>query len=760
MTMKTRIALSKDTSKMTAHPCLCLQDLWEGRQGKVRNNRIPSCIFKVFFYAAMLSLSPFQANAAPSASVQKAPTHMHTWTPCFVPVGSHVELLLPPSYVMRSSTWAERYPLDAASPATFEMIVPGDIWGRDKENVYYGARRIPGVDGSKEMEIFVDSEGSFHIFNGGKRFVLYRPWFSHAAGETDSESKSMYMFNFIVREYGAGLAADTAHDDALPKTPLPDPEKMTRIFPAADPPMRFWNPASWESPYLTDGKRLYYLPDNFRFFVAKAAEEPERPVPIDADPASAVMLDHEFLQDQNTVYYRGEKTDFDAATFRLLDNNYSQDANGVYYNQVKLVTAKGHAPLPEEFDTSEDWRPGNPTGYTRTRDAVFLREYPIATDAATFTLIGDGYARDAKRIFHNGVPIGNADPDSFKLLSGIYYGWATDGHTIYENGKPVFRGADPATFKLTTGFLAGDASRVWLLEERKPLRGIDAAGLRMLSLSGYATDGKRVFYREEEIPGADAASFQTLSAAEFSRDNSALYYRSHKLTGVDPLSFVVFPERETYPVYFGDKDHVYVLKDEMPELLPGADPKTFRVVSQEWVMDGKQVWYDGHLVEGMRSDGFTPLDGEYVKNADHVYLGRNKLDGAHPASFRILGLQFCLDGSTLYYRTSPCQKPVDPASVTELNWYYAKDAHTVFYETGVVNGADVASFRSWPGGMRYALDASHVYFQGGLVKGADPASFQPCGGGAAGDARHFYKEDKAFDTLQELRNALFGSGEN
>ena len=284
------------------------------------------------------------ANAAPE---QEDVRRMDTFIFRYAAVGERVELLAPPSFVMRSSFRAERYPLEGANRETFEILSPGvfpgadakrlydqamhsllnatplkepyggqtpeALWGRDGAKVYYGARQVPGVDGTRDLGIFLDAEGSFHVFNAGKRVVLYRP---------------TELLGFVAREYEAGKAAPGV-------TSLPARKDMKQIFPGQAPPLRFWGNVP-DTPYMTDGKQLYYLAGR-----EASPENPRVPVPLGANPATAEIIWHGLLRDGNTIWQRGEKTAYDGASFRWWSNWHSADANGVYYNGVKLVIRGG-----------------------------------------------------------------------------------------------------------------------------------------------------------------------------------------------------------------------------------------------------------------------------------------------------------------------------------------------------------------------------------------------------------------------------------
>jgi len=197
-----------------------------------------------------------------------------------------------------------------------------------------------------------------------------------------------------------------------------------------------------------------------------------------------------FVRDAGGWRYRGHPIDVDAASFRPLGMHHGRDATQVVF-----------------ADTRRDSR-----DYFTTTRLVLVRI--AGADLASFVLLDDEHARDAKRIYHRGRPLAVKDPASFELLH--LGGFARDRVVGYWQQQPV-SGSDGATFAAASSHHAKDSRRVWWCDfdhsgegPAKPrcraLLHADPADFEPLE-RGYARSGVHVFHEAAPVPGADAASF-------------------------------------------------------------------------------------------------------------------------------------------------------------------------------------------------------------------------------------------------------------
>jgi hypothetical protein len=213
------------------------------------------------------------------------------------------------------------------------------------------------------------------------------------------------------------------------------------------------------------------------------------------DAASFKPLDALFARDARRGYYRGSAVDgSDGASFEALSEHEARDRLAVYYCDT---FRKG-----QEYWTVQHLRIG------RIRDA----------DPATYRVLGQGYARDAQRVYVDGVPFSVRDVASFEPLAGDFARDAQRGYyarlEIPGSHGPSFASIDPRDPDY-----ARDRAHVYHghREVNTPNQGphpvlrivrqADPATLRVLG-RGYASDATHVWHRGELVTGVDAASFQ------------------------------------------------------------------------------------------------------------------------------------------------------------------------------------------------------------------------------------------------------------
>jgi len=215
------------------------------------------------------------------------------------------------------------------------------------------------------------------------------------------------------------------------------------------------------------------------------------------DPASFKPLDDRFARDALRGYCRGSVVaESDGPSFAVVSANEARDRNGVYYCDTYR---KGQ----------EYW------------SIQHLRIHRIeGADAATYTSIGQGYARDRQRVYADGLPFEVRDPATFEPLAG---GFARDSRRGYYarveipgSHGPSFESIDardPAYARDRANVYYGhrdiDAAREPNVRPRdvvRTLRGAEPAALRVLGRD-YAADARHVWHRGRLIDGADAATF-------------------------------------------------------------------------------------------------------------------------------------------------------------------------------------------------------------------------------------------------------------
>lgn len=105
---------------------------------------------------------------------------------------------------------------------------------------------------------------------------------------------------------------------------------------------------------------------------------------------------------------------------------------------------------------------------------------------------------------------------------------------------------------------------------------------------------------------------------------------------------------------------------------------------------------------------FVPMDKEFARDRNHVYLDARAIPGADPDTFVYLG------------------------------WYYGKDKNKVFRHLQEIEGADVETFRIVDGTKMWSRDKKDFYFGPYPVGAADADTFKVIADGWARDKTAYY----------------------
>lgn len=176
----------------------------------------------------------------------------------------------------------------------------------------------------------------------------------------------------------------------------------------------------WQSFYFKDKNKVY--------LVELSSEDSEDP-----EYSSLVRFDEIKGSDTKTFTYVGQPllTDQEREiSWRTSADSYAKDAYHVY---------SGSYLLPD-FDpvTFENLK----SGYIKDKSHVGIfgvGSGPVkAADASSFTVLGNGYAKDKKSIYYYGNVVDGADVDTFFVNEKVrndYSNFAKDKNYTYENGE-------------------------------------------------------------------------------------------------------------------------------------------------------------------------------------------------------------------------------------------------------------------------------------------------------------------------------------
>ncbi len=228
-----------------------------------------------------------------------------------------------------------------------------------------------------------------------------------------------------------------------------------------------------------------------------------------------------------------------------------------YFEELLIegVDAGSFTPLPEHYAQDRQHAYFCAT-YREGKDLFTSKKVRVTTiqdaEVASFKVLKNGYARDARRLYFEGVEFPVQDHATFEILE---YGYARDRFAGYylrnvvpgsegstfaavdshysKDRKSVFHsdlapgpggpylarsfrlsGADPVTFTALEPGYAVDAGQGYF---RGKVLTREVASFRALSF-GYAKSATEVFSEGERIAGADAPSFATLESPTDSAD--------------------------------------------------------------------------------------------------------------------------------------------------------------------------------------------------------------------------------------------------
>ena len=221
------------------------------------------------------------------------------------------------------------------------------------------------------------------------------------------------------------------------------------------------------------------------------------------DPPDFAPLSRTFAKSSIAGYYRDSAIpDSDGPSFAVLSEHYAKDKRHVFYCDT--------------FRKGQEY-------YMLSHNRTDIME---GADAATFqVLTDDHYARDATRVYLDGVAFPVKDVASFTLLD---YGYAKDRFTGYYRRESI-AGSDGPTFIRVDSDYAKDKDRVFY--GTFVLKGAQPTDFVALD-SGYAKSRGIVFYRGDPVQGVNASTFTVqrgLPGGGDAQDDKAIYAAGKKV---------------------------------------------------------------------------------------------------------------------------------------------------------------------------------------------------------------------------------------
>ncbi|QIF01000.1 DKNYY domain-containing protein [Roseimicrobium sp. ORNL1] len=234
--------------------------------------------------------------------------------------------------------------------------------------------------------------------------------------------------------------------------------------------------------------------------------------------------------------------------------------------------------------------------------------------------------------------------------------------------------------------------------------------------AGYHVDGTKVWYlatwtaKPFEVVGADAASFKhPLPKGEsiYAKDKNHVYLRARVVPGADPATFEMFDDE-----YSRDAKFVYRGEERICD-----DSANFEVLGGNFVKNSKAVYRLYPKVEVQTTDvaNFRKLAQSeyhsYFADTEHVYVNGIIVEGALPASFKVIKGGFGRDEKQAFYFSEPMPDGTLMDSFEVLDGPYARDGRRVYFMGKIVEGADPVTFEVTDAKFQRAKDAKNRYQQ-------------------------------------------------
>jgi hypothetical protein len=201
----------------------------------------------------------------------------------------------------------------------------------------------------------------------------------------------------------------------------------------------------------------------------------------DADPVTFQALGGNWGVDCKAVFGQNKKKKIDRTTFRFLNPVFVVDAKAVY-------------------DLSGPIKGADPTSF-EALDPGIETDWDILQETRN-----RGYGRDRRQVFYDdqmagrATAIRGADPASFRSFRN---GYGMDLESIYY-GKARIKNSDPSSWTFLGRCYCADKERIFYCE--REMAGVERARFTVIGLptsGNYATDGKRWFENDVEIPAKD-----------------------------------------------------------------------------------------------------------------------------------------------------------------------------------------------------------------------------------------------------------------
>jgi hypothetical protein len=240
---------------------------------------------------------------------------------------------------------------------------------------------------------------------------------------------------------------------------------------------------------------------------------------------------------------------------------------------------------------------------------------------------------------------------------------------------------------------------------------------------GYSKAGENIYFgggqdwpnilRQQIDRPVDAGSFQALSV-HYTKDKNTVYYNSATTSKIRVVA------------------------------LPAADPATFEVIGSERARDKNGDWWYGRPAD---QPGWhdTPSEDQSTRDAARVWVNKQPVPGADPATFRHLGADYYVDQQRAYWRHH-LVAGADPKTLRPLaNSLLAVDAKAAYLAGNRLAHVDPSTCRliqhNRSSNAQVFADKNGVYLNRFSFRHAKPEDFTMLDMGMAKGQKHIFLID-------------------
>ncbi len=294
-----------------------------------------------------------------------------------------------------------------------------------------------------------------------------------------------------------------------------------------------------------------------------------------------LVLNAVFAKNDSTAYFKNYTiAGVDIPTFIALDEHYAKDKNTVYYC--------------DEYREGVNYYLTKRSAISHIRDAHIL----------SFTIISEGYAKDEKRAYFEGIGFDVQDLATLEVINARF---VKDKTQVYFERKPII-GSDVKSFRVLNNYYAQDAQRAYYYNFANEIYGgihpipCNSASFALLDYP-YSKDNTSVFYVFDKMIDTDASTFTILKNG-YAKDAKSVFFASKKIAEVDAATFTVIMNPDAYSLedacYGKDKANIFMKEKK----LQVADIASFKILGFSYTADKQNVYYNGKIVKNADPNSF------------------------------------------------------------------------------------------------------------------------------------------------------------